>query len=75
MGAATGMYFCVREMGGFAGPLIVGAIRDWSGGFLAGVICIAGFSLATLIIALSLRIRPTSDTKASHEVYPLEPLE
>ena len=65
MGAGGGMFFCFGEIGGFAGPLIVGVIRDLSGGFLAGAICIAGLSLVMSLLALKLRTRPVSDTKAS----------
>lgn len=65
MGSAAGMFFCVAEVGGFGGPFIVGAIKDLTGGFLAGASLIAGLSLAMSIIALFLKIKPASETKAS----------
>ena len=34
MGSAGGLFFCVAEIGGFSGPLIMGALVDMTGGFL-----------------------------------------
>ena len=34
MGFAGGMFFCVAEIGGFTGPLMMGALVDLTGGFL-----------------------------------------
>lgn len=65
MGSAAGMYFCVAEIGGFAGPFILGAIRDLTGGFLIGASFIAGLSLAMVVMALLLRIQPASGTQDS----------
>jgi cyanate permease len=50
MGSAGGLFFCVSEIGGFAGPLIMGAIVDVTGGFWAAtlffaVLCLAFFAL------------------------------
>lgn len=36
LGSATGMFFCVAEIGGFFGPFIVGYLVDLSGTFLTG---------------------------------------
>jgi cyanate permease len=44
MGSAGGMFFCVAEIGGFAGPFIVGAIKDLTGSFLVGACFLAGLS-------------------------------
>lgn len=65
MGAAAGMYFCIAEIGGFAGPIIVGAFKDLSGGFLLGIGFLAGLSIIRLVMALGIRIKPVYDTKAS----------
>ena len=65
MGSAAGMFFCVAEIGGFAGPFILGAIRDLTGGFLIGVSFIAGLSVAMSVMVLLLRTQPASDTKVS----------
>lgn len=48
MGAAGGMFFCVAEIGGFAGPLLMGVLVDATGSFLTGA-----FFLASLCIAIS----------------------
>ena len=65
MGSAAGMFFCVAEMGGFAGPFIVGAIKDWTGSFLAGTFFIAAISLMRVVMALSLKIKPADDANVS----------
>jgi MFS transporter, CP family, cyanate transporter len=54
MGSAVGMFFCIAETGGFTGPLIIGALIDFTGAFLAGtillvVLCLA-FSGLTLLL-------------------------
>ena len=38
MGSAVGMFFCIAEIGGFTGPLIIGALIDFTGAFLSGTI-------------------------------------
>jgi len=48
MGAAGGMFYCVAEIGGFTGPLLMGVLVDATGTFLAGT-----FFLASLCIAIS----------------------
>ena len=48
MGAAGGMFFCVAEIGGFTGPLLMGVLVDVTGTFLTGA-----FFLASLCIAIS----------------------
>jgi CP family cyanate transporter-like MFS transporter len=46
MGSAGGMFFCVAEIGGFTGPLIMGILVDATGTFMAGAMFLAGLSLA-----------------------------
>ena len=36
LGSATGVFFCVAEIGGFLGPFVVGYLVDLSGNFLPG---------------------------------------
>jgi sugar phosphate permease len=48
LGAAGGMFFCVAEIGGFTGPLLMGILVDMTGTFLTGA-----FFLASLCIAIS----------------------
>ncbi len=56
IGSAGGMFFCVAEIGGFAGPFIVGALKDLTGSFLGGASVLAGVSVAMAVMALLLRI-------------------
>ena len=65
MGSAGGMYFCVAEIGGFGGPFIMGAIRELTGGFLAGASLLAGLTVIMSVIALLLKTNPASDIQAS----------
>jgi cyanate permease len=58
MGSASGMFFCVAEIGGFLGPFMVGAIKDWGGGFLGGASFLAALSFIRLFIALRVKIEP-----------------
>jgi len=46
MGSAGGMFFCVAEIGGFTGPLIMGILVDATGTFMAGALFLAGLCLA-----------------------------
>lgn len=46
MGSAGGMFFCVAEIGGFTGPLIMGILVDVTGTFMAGAVFLAGLCLA-----------------------------
>ena len=57
MGAAGGMFFCVAEIGGFAGPLFMGVIVDATGTFLTGAFFLAGLCIAISALTLLLKIR------------------
>jgi nitrate/nitrite transporter NarK len=46
MGAAGGMFFCVAEIGGFSGPLIMGILVDVTGAFIAGAVFLASLCIA-----------------------------
>jgi len=41
MGAAAGLYFTIGEMGGFAGPSLMGWLADLTGGFVTGLSLLA----------------------------------
>jgi CP family cyanate transporter-like MFS transporter len=41
MGSAGGMFFCVAEIGGFTGPLMMGILVDATGTFMAGAVFLA----------------------------------
>jgi cyanate permease len=58
MGSAAGLYFCVSEIGGFAGPFMMGALVDLTGAFMAGVFALAFLRIAIVGMALMLRTKP-----------------
>ena len=55
MGSAGGLFFCVSEIGGFMGPLLLGALVDWTGGFLAGGYFVAALSLGILLMSFMVK--------------------
>jgi cyanate permease len=59
MGAAGGLYFTVGEVGGVMGPLLLGVVADLTGGFLAGLVMLAGLSavLSSLTVRLGFVLR------------------
>jgi cyanate permease len=59
MGLAGGIFFCVAEIGGFVGPLIMGTLADLTGNFLVGAIFLAGLSL--IIFMMTLFLKSTSE--------------
>ena len=64
MGSATGMVFCIGEIGGFAGPFLIGTLKDLMGSLLIGVYFIAGLSVAMSVMGLFLKTRPASEIQA-----------
>jgi cyanate permease len=60
MGSAGGMFFCVAEIGGFAGPFIVGAVKDLTGSFFIGAAVVAGLSTLIAIMGLTLKDQPAN---------------
>jgi len=58
MGSAGGMFFCVAEIGGFAGPLLMGALADMTGDFLAGTAFLAVLCLFIFAVTFLLRTPP-----------------
>ena len=55
MGAAGGLFFCVSEIGGFAGPLVMGAVVDMTGGFWAGTLFFAVLCLTFFVLTFFLK--------------------
>jgi MFS transporter, CP family, cyanate transporter len=55
MGAAGGLFYCVSEIGGFTGPLIMGAVVDWTGSFLAGTFLFAALCLGLFALTFLLK--------------------
>lgn len=55
MGSAGGMFYCVAEIGGFAGPLFMGVLVDLSGTFMAGAIFLAGLCIAIAVLTRFLK--------------------
>lgn len=46
MGSAGGMFYCVAEIGGFAGPFFMGVLVDLTGAFMAGAVFLASLCIA-----------------------------
>jgi len=67
MGSAGGMFYCVAEIGGFTGPLIMGALVDVTGGFLAGVLFFAVLCLAFAVLTLYLKVSPAVESQETHK--------
>ncbi len=63
MGSAGGLFFCVAEIGGFGGPLMMGVLVDMTGTFLAGAIFLTCALLIILSMALLLRTQPSRATE------------
>jgi cyanate permease len=54
-GAAAGLFFSVGELGGTAGPVVMGKLADQTGGFEAGLILVAATMIVMIIPALRIR--------------------
>jgi MFS family permease len=55
MGLAGGLFFTIAELGGFVGPLTMGALVDATGGFLVGTLTLASAGIAFAVLMLFLR--------------------
>lgn len=60
MGAAAGIYFAVGEVGGFSGPSVMGILKDWTGGFTAGLLLLAAITIIMLLPTWMIRDPRTS---------------
>ena len=56
-GTASGLFFSCAEVGGVAGPVLIGILNDRSGSFDAGLYALALLSGGLLIASLRLRRR------------------
>ena len=63
LGSATGVFFCVAEIGGFFGPFIVGYLVDLSGGFVSGALFLMGKGVLILLLMIILQFKPSSNTQ------------
>ena len=55
IGAATGLFFAIAQLGGFSGPYAVGFVADRTDGFTAATVLLALVALAAAVLALMLR--------------------
>ncbi len=60
MGSAGGMFFCVAEIGGFTGPLIMGILVDATGTFMTGAMFLACLCLAMAVLTQFLNFKSDS---------------
>ncbi len=58
MGSAGGLYFCVSEIGGFAGPFLMGALVDMTGTFLSGGLLLIALSVTISVVGIFLKTPP-----------------
>jgi MFS transporter, ACS family, tartrate transporter len=58
IGAATGLAFInsIGTVGGFAGPYLMGWLKDYTGSFTDGLLAMAGILLVTTLLAWSLKL-------------------
>ena len=52
------MFFCAAEIGGFTGPLVVGALLDMTGTFLSGIAFLAVLYVVTFAMKFLLHSQP-----------------
>ncbi len=48
-GVASGLFFSCAEVGGASGPVLLGVVHDWSGGFGAGLGCLTLIAMLLVI--------------------------
>jgi CP family cyanate transporter-like MFS transporter len=65
MGAAAGLYFTAGEIGGVLGPLSIGTLYDLTGGFAAGLTCLAALCLWQLLLLTRLKTVLRADVAES----------
>ena len=55
MGAATGLYFTVGEIGGVIGPTMMGVVADITGSFIGSILALNFLALFLLLMTVPLR--------------------
>jgi cyanate permease len=60
MGLAGGMFFCIAEIGGFSGPLLMGGLVDFMDSFMPGIIffTVTGVILGLIILMVRANRNP-----------------
>jgi len=61
LGFAGGLFFCISEVGGFTSPLVIGALVDWTGGFMAGGYFVIALSLGIFLLTFLMQNKRTND--------------
>jgi cyanate permease len=56
MGIVGGLFFAIGEIGGFAGPLVMGLLKDITGTFLTGILFIVAITEASILLAAFLEV-------------------
>jgi cyanate permease len=59
MGSASGLFFCISEIGGFMGPSVIGLLVDWTGGFTAAGYFVVVLSLAIFVLSFVIQYEKT----------------
>lgn len=57
MGSAGGLFFCIAEIGGFAGPLIMGFLVDLTDTFLSGAVFFGILNIIILVLTFLLKTK------------------
>ena len=57
IGAAGGLFFAIAEIGGFAGPLMMGVVRDSTGSLAGGLWVVIAVAAATAVLPMLIRER------------------
>jgi len=55
MGSAGGIFFCIAEVGGFMGPLVIGTLVDMTGTFLGGISFLVILSVVIFVVTFWLK--------------------
>ena len=61
MGLAGGIFFCIAEIGGFTGPLLMGGLVDVTDSFMPGITFFAVTGVILGLIILMIRVHRTTD--------------
>ena len=62
--AGIALINAIGNLGGFAGPAIMGMLRDLTGGYAGGLLVLSGALVVEALLALSLRFPPLEQTAA-----------